>query len=273
MAPCFVVRNCASVARPEFLVLGQSFRRDAPTCSAQCNMKRLESVPHLPRRAVLACLASFTLPSKAYGADQTEYDTYAQNYDALDAPNLLTNLFGFDNLRRQLVPHGFGEVIEFGIGTGINLPLYNQARVTSITGLDTSQRMLAKARLRAEDMQSDIPIRLLNANAERVPFRDQVFDTVVDTFCLCVYQNPALVLQEMKRLVKPQGVVLLVEHTRSEQKLLGAYQDITASATASLSKGCYPNQNVRALVLAAGFKIIKERVGAGGTVVAMVLAT
>jgi SAM-dependent methyltransferase len=90
---------------------------------------------------------------------------------------------------------------------GINLPFYNFRFVNKLTGLDISDGMLKQARAKAKLMSSIPQVEFVQGNVERLPFKDNVFDTVVDTFSLCVYQDPIRALAEMARVAKP-GVTL-----------------------------------------------------------------
>jgi ubiquinone/menaquinone biosynthesis C-methylase UbiE len=86
---------------------------------------------------------------------------------------------------------------------GINLPFYNFRFVNKLTGLDISDGMLKQARAKAKLMSSIPQVEFVQGNVERLPFKDNVFDTVVDTFSLCVYQDPIRALAEMARVAKP----------------------------------------------------------------------
>lgn len=132
--------------------------------------------------------------------------------------------------------------------------------------------MLAVARQRAAPLAATSQISFVQASVDDMPLQSASFDTIIDTFNLCVYPNPVDALKEMKRLVKKDGRVLLLEHTKSTNSLLAAYQDLTASATASISKGCYPNQDVLKLVQSTGFKVLDMEYHVAGSIVYLQLA-
>jgi ubiquinone/menaquinone biosynthesis C-methylase UbiE len=102
---------------------------------------------------------------------------------------------------------------------------------------------------------------------ERLPFQDASFDSVVDTFSLCVFPRPGEALRELARVLRPGGRLLLLEHSRSSSPLLAAYQDATNGAVAAMSKGCAWNQDVEALLAGAGLRPLRLERYVAGTVV------
>mmetsp|Transcript_6803 Transcript_6803/g.18272 ORF Transcript_6803/g.18272 Transcript_6803/m.18272 type:complete len:151 (+) Transcript_6803:539-991(+) len=122
----------------------------------------------------------------------------------------------------------------------------------------------ASARIASDPQLKDARISLQQADATQLPLASASFDCVVDTFSLCVIPEPLAALREMARMLKPGGRLLLLEHARSDNPILGAYQDVSASAVAATAKGCVWNQDVPALLKAAGLQPIKlERYTAG----------
>ncbi len=116
-------------------------------------------------------------------------------------------------------------MLELAVGSGLNLPLYNWTSLASLTALDLSQGMLSRAAAAAAAAQlPSNKLTLLQGDVAALPFETSSFDCVVDTFSLCVFERPGEALREARRVVKPNGRVLLLEHTRSDSPLLGAYQ-------------------------------------------------
>ena len=150
--------------------------------------------------------------------------------------------------RQKLLSKARGKTLEVGIGTGINLKHYNFSNITSLVGVDLSGRMLDYARQKSDQNLVDANVKFTVANVEALPFPDDSFDTIVDTFSMCVYPDPDKAMSEMNRVLKRGGSLLLLEHTRSKIPLLGAYQDITASPVAEFGKGCYWNQNIDEMI-------------------------
>lgn len=237
------------------------------------------------RRKFVAALLSGIItvpiitPNKAANALTPEqasqsYDTYAETYDKLDGGSIATSL-GIDEARTKLLGMAKGDVLEIGVGTGLNLASYRfgEGGVTSLTLVDISDGMLSQAEARIKQMNIDkaIPIQFVKADAttELVKiFGENKFDSVVDTFSLCVMGNDGAkkCIEEMAGVIKPSGKILLVENTRSSNPLLGSYQDLTASSAADLGgKGCVYNQNVGEMInKSRGMRLEKEESFAAG---------
>lgn len=227
----------------------------------------------LARRHALA-LAVLTASVEHRGPPPpAQYDRFAAAYDKLDG-GVASKALGMQALRRSVLqtPLVRGSVLEVGIGTGLNLPFYDLSQVTRITGVDESAAMLDRARTRGVALGLDTRLGLEVADAARLPFADETFDVVVDTFSLCVFKEPAESLREMARVLKQSGVVVLAEHQRA-RGLLGAYQDVLEPLVTPLSKGCVWNQDVGALVQTAGLEVVhgQGREAAMGTLSTFVL--
>ena len=221
-------------------------------------------------------------PARAAAASDVAaaYDGYAATYDRLDASAFATDVLGLDSLRRDLLARASGDVLELGVGTGLNLPGYDASKLSTLTAVDISRGMLAEAEKRAETLPQfarrlgeggggetsssaggagdppSISLSFVLADASRLPFPDASFDCVVDTFSLCVMEDPLAALREVRRVLRPNGAALLVEHTRSaEAPLLGWYQSVTAGAVRATAKGCDWSQDALGLVERAGFDV------------------
>lgn len=237
------------------------------------------------RRAFVAAAGAAALPrparpARALAPDRaaTAYDAYAPTYDALDGGGLAASL-GIEDARERLIGRASGDVLEVGVGTGLNLGAYRWEGLTSLTVVDVSEGMLAQARGRLERLGRDgrggaVPVRFVRADATsqlRSLFGAGHFDTVVDSFSLCVMGDDGArrCLDEMAGVVKrPEegGRILLIENTRASNPLLGYYQDLTASAAAGVGgKGCVYNQDVGALIRRApDLRLVREEAFAAG---------
>jgi ubiquinone/menaquinone biosynthesis C-methylase UbiE len=146
---------------------------------------------------------------------QGYWDKQAANYDRAMA-FWDRKLFG--DSRQWACGHASGDVLEVAVGTGLNLPLYPaEARVT---GLDLSEGMLALARARKVDR----PPTLRQGTAHALPFGDASFDTVVCTFGLCAIPDPDAAVDEMVRVLRPGGRLILVDHVVSSSRLVRGVQ-------------------------------------------------
>lgn len=212
----------------------------------------------IPRRPLLVALSAIFLtpesPAKAEEGILGVYNSAAEKYDELD-DGPLARLLGLSELRQRLIRGAYGKVLEVGIGTGINLPLYNPGNLVSFTGLDLSSEMLSQADQKLQRLELASIAHLEIGNVEILPFQSGEFDCVVSTFSLCVFQKPALALKEMVRVVKPDGKVLLLEHSRSNVAPLAWYQDVTEAVVTATSKGCVWNQNLMFLIGEAGLSV------------------
>jgi len=113
-------------------------------------------------------------------------------------------------------------VLEVGVGTGKNMPYYPEG--LRITGIDLTPGMLARIQERAAKMELDVSLNL--GDMQALEFPDATFDSAVATFVFCSVPDPVLGLHELQRAVKPGGQIVLMDHVRSEQPLLGVLMDI-----------------------------------------------
>jgi ubiquinone/menaquinone biosynthesis C-methylase UbiE len=220
----------------------------------------------------VALTAAVAAPGTARASDTADisraYDRYAKTYDVLDGSAFAGETLGLDKTRRDVLSKAKGTVLELGVGTGLNLSGYDYERVASLTAVDISEGMLLEAKARVErslDVTLNDGTRVKDkiafevADAERLPFESGRFDCVVDTFSLCVMRDPEAALREIKRVLKPDGVALLVEHTRSAQSpVLGLYQDLVNAPVTKMSKGCAWNQDVERMATGAGFVVTRS---------------
>jgi methyltransferase OMS1 len=181
------------------------------------------------------------------------YDSYAANYDALDGGKVSSAL-GLDDARAELFRKAELKVLEIGVGTGLNLANYDKTRVSSLTVVDISEGMIEEARARTKALNLGFPVEFIKADATSeltTIFGTDAFDTVVDSFSLCVMGNQGArdCLSQMTDVVKKSGRILLLENSRSSSAVFGWYQDATANAAASVGgKGCVYNQDVGSMI-------------------------
>lgn len=180
-----------------------------------------------------------------------KYEQFAAKYDRME---ILGELLGLSRLRRQLVQRALGKVLEVAAGTGANLRYY--PKDCRLTAVDLSPAMLEIARKRAERLGLQVEFHVMDAEA--LAFPDHTFDTVLSTLSLCTYPDPIAALQELARVCRPDGRVLLLEHGRSNREWLGRWQDRKADRHAAFI-ACHWNREPLDLVRQAGLSVISAR--------------
>lgn len=170
-------------------------------------------------------------------------------------------VFGSEH-RRWACAAAEGETLEVAVGTGLNLPLYNEG--VRLTGIDLSPEMLAIAGRRAEQLAVDVDLR--EADAHRLPFADSSFDTVVCTYSLCNIPDAALAVTEMGRVLRPSGKLVLVDHIRSPLKPVLWIQKAVELFTGHF-EGEHMTRRPLEHLIDAGFEIDeRQRLGRAGIV-------
>jgi ubiquinone/menaquinone biosynthesis C-methylase UbiE len=156
--------------------------------------------------------------------------------------------------RSEIIPQARGDVLEVGIGSGLNLPFYSN-KAAQVRGVDPSNELLQMAHKRAGS--TNIPVELLNASAEELPFPDQAVDTIVMTWTLCSIPDPTRALAEMLRVLKPGGNLLFVEHGIAPESNVRAWQNRINPPWTAVAGGCNLNRKIDDLISAAGFHIFQ----------------
>jgi len=158
---------------------------------------------------------------------------------------------GMARRRRELLAAAQGRVLEIGAGTGLNVPHYP----AGLDELVLSEPVASMARRleRRAAKQPEQP-RVIVAPAERLPFPDDAFDTVVSTLVLCTVPQPDRALAEIRRVLKPGGMLLFIEHVRSDVERWGRWQDRLARPWAAFASGCRCNRNTLDLLEASGMR-------------------
>jgi ubiquinone/menaquinone biosynthesis C-methylase UbiE len=160
--------------------------------------------------------------------------------------------------RKRTIWTARGRVLEVGVGSGLNLPLYGPA-VTEVCAIDPSPELLRLARPRSG---SAIPrISLIRASAERLPFADKLFDTVVTTWTLCSIPDALQALREARRVLAPDGRLLFVEHGLAPEPGIARWQHGLTPCWRRISGGCYLDRKIDELIRSAGFDIVQLQTG------------
>ena len=164
--------------------------------------------------------------------------------------------------RKILWARAEGRILEAGAGTGLNVAYYPAD--AGVTATDLSGAMLQKARERASQQKRDVSFE--EADLCNLPFEDGAFDTAVATFVFCSMPDPVTCLREMGRVTKPDGRILLLDHVRIENPLIGSLMDRLNTATVRLA-GEHINHRMDAFVRAAGLEIAEsQRLGIMGVI-------
>lgn len=156
-------------------------------------------------------------------------------------------------LKRKLLENARGRVLEIGVGTGLSFGHY--AQDVELVGIDPSEPMLRRARQRAAALGRDVT--LLEAPAEALPFEDDSFDTVVTLAVLCTVDDPARALHEIRRVLRPGGHFVFLEHVRAADPKLARWQDRLDRPWGWVAGGCHPNRRTLEAIEAGGFEVVQ----------------
>jgi ubiquinone/menaquinone biosynthesis C-methylase UbiE len=159
--------------------------------------------------------------------------------------------------RERVAGAAEGRVLDVGIGSGLNLPLYGQAR--EVFGLDPSSPLLARAQDQAH--QTRVPVHLLEGSAERIPLADRSMDTVVMTWTGCSIPDICAALREMRRVLSPGGRLLFVEHGRAPEPSVARWQERLDPFWVRFSGGCHLSRKIDDLLSEAGLRIEEVKTG------------
>jgi ubiquinone/menaquinone biosynthesis C-methylase UbiE len=160
--------------------------------------------------------------------------------------------------RGRVVPAAEGRVLEIGIGSGLNLSFYGPG-ARQVIGLDPSPKLLAMAR-RAPGAESR-PVEFIEGSAEKIPVERASIDTVVTTWTLCSIPDSARALAEMRRVLRPGGRLLFVEHGRAPEPGVVWWQDRLTPAWRRIGGGCHLNRAIADLIEGAGFAFDRLETG------------
>ena len=174
--------------------------------------------------------------------------------------------------RARALRSASGETLEIGAGTGFNLSHYPVA-VSELVLTEPSQGMRNELTKRISDL--DVTARVVSAPAERLPFEDHSFDTVVATLVLCTVHDPALAVREVARVLRRGGRFLFLEHVRSADPSHAAWQDRLAGPWKVIGRGCHANRDTLATIEASGLhieQVERDRLSVGPPIVRPVIS-
>lgn len=154
--------------------------------------------------------------------------------------------------RNKLIKQASGKVLEVGIGVGANFPYYDREQV-EVTGVDFSPNMIKSAKEAASFYQ--VKSKFIEADVEDLIFEDNSFDSIVSTLTLCSYPNPIAILNKFNRWCRKDGIVLLMEHGLSSNRLLSATQKIIDPLYSKIS-GCHCDRDVSMILENSNLQVL-----------------
>jgi ubiquinone/menaquinone biosynthesis C-methylase UbiE len=154
--------------------------------------------------------------------------------------------------RRRVVPAATGRVLEIGVGSGINFRFYPDD-TTSIVGIEPSAKLLSMAQ--SATANAGVPVELIEGSAEAIPIDDRSVDTVVSTWTLCSIPDVQRALHEIRRVLRPDGRLLFVEHGQAPEPSVSRWQHRLTPLWKRLAGGCHLDRPMDTLIRGAGFEI------------------
>jgi ubiquinone/menaquinone biosynthesis C-methylase UbiE len=185
-----------------------------------------------------------------FDINMEQHPIFAALYNWIMIPQ---DWLGLGKQRQKVVWAAKGKVLELGIGTGLNLPYYQD--VEKVVGIDPEPHMLKKARRKLK--RASVPVELIQCSAEDLPFRDSSFDTVISTLVFCTIPEADKAAREAHRVLKPAGTFRFLEHVRTKTPILAKVQDILTPGWKKLYAGCHLNRDIMSIFRRNGFEIVE----------------
>lgn len=154
--------------------------------------------------------------------------------------------------REKIIPHASGVVLELGVGSGHNFRYYDADKVRSVIGVDPTPD---RSKLKEASKKSDLSFELIEESAEDLPLEDESVDTIVCTYVLCTIPQVSQALAECKRVLKPKGKLLFVEHGLAPDEKVRQTQNRVNGVWQKIAGGCQLNRDIPGLIEHAGFTI------------------
>ena len=167
--------------------------------------------------------------------------------------NCACGLKAVDRQRAKVVPLAQGEVLELGIGTGLNAKHYDPARVSKVIGIDPSAQSWQLAQSKVQ--LSEVVIEFIQGSAEDIPLGNDSVDTAVITYTLCTIPDPDRALAEVIRVLRPGGRVLVAEHALAPDASVAKWQNRVNGIWGKMAGGCHINRDIRGLIEATPLQV------------------
>ena len=158
--------------------------------------------------------------------------------------------------REKIVPLAEGEVLEIGVGSGLNLSFYDTDKVRKVWGLEPSEGMRKLARKKL--VGSQLEVEMIDLPGEEIPLDANSVDTVVVTYTLCTIPDARRALQGMQRVLRPGGKLLFCEHGVAPDHGVRRWQDRLNPTWHRFSGGCNINRDIPNLLESSGFRIVVD---------------
>ena len=157
--------------------------------------------------------------------------------------------------RKKVVPLAEGKVLEIGIGSGLNLPFYDKAKIDEIWGLDPSEQLSEMAKQVADE--ESMEVKFISSGAEDIPLPDNYFDCVLVTYTMCTIPEVQRANQEIRRVLKDGGKMIFCEHGEAPDQNIRKWQNRINPFWGKLAGGCNINRKIPSLIQDSGFDIIE----------------
>jgi len=193
-------------------------------------------------------------------ANTTNHSFFAAMYERLSRSGPEHNFM--EPLRKEVIGQAQGVVLEIGAGTGLNFAFYNPEQVERVEAVEPDKAMLRYAHERLKTAR--IPITLTQAPVETLPFANETFDSAVATLVFCSVTDPMRGFREVWRVLKPGGILLLIEHVRAQGAFAQQLQNIITPVTKRMAGNCHWNRDTERSVINADFEIENRRDAGGG---------
>jgi ubiquinone/menaquinone biosynthesis C-methylase UbiE len=173
--------------------------------------------------------------------------------------NILGNPKPIAEIRQRIMPLAQGVVLEIGVGTGVNFPHYDPARVHKLYALEPNKGMLRRAN--EQRSRVEFQVEFLDLPGERIPLSEASVDTIVSTFTLCTIPGVKEAIQGLAKVLKPGGKFIFFEHGLAPDAPVQRWQKRTEPLFRWAFEGCHVARNIPALITEGGFKIEKMDTG------------
>jgi ubiquinone/menaquinone biosynthesis C-methylase UbiE len=155
--------------------------------------------------------------------------------------------------RQKIIPIASGVVLEIGIGSGLNVPLYDHEKVIRLLGIDPSEELWKENNVHINHLPFEFQFQ--KARAEEIPADDNSFDSVVITYSMCTISDLSKTFEEVKRVLKPNGKLIFCEHGKAPDRSVVRWQNMLNPIWRQFSGGCNLNRDIPFLIQNNGFKI------------------